>query len=213
MYAPPQFQQHDPAELIGLISAYPFSTLISTSSAGVEANHIPLLWRDDGSSLGVLSGHIARANLLWQQHDLDTDVLAVFHGPDAYISPSWYFSNREHGKVIPTWNYAAVHAYGRLQVIEYGGLISHLAELTRRMESSMSEPWDLNDAPVEFIQSLLDRIVGIEISIGRLMGKWKMSQNQPLADQQGVIAGLRNSGQTDAAAVAYLVQRYLKPGA
>lgn len=210
MYAPPQFQQHDLSELTGLIQAHPLSTLVTQSPVGIEANHIPLLWRDDGSPCGVLRGHIAKANALWQQHDPSTEVLAVFHGPNAYISPSWYASKREHSRIVPTWNYSAVHAYGRLRVMEDAEwLSSHLEDMTQQLEVNIPEPWALSDAPPEFVESLLAHIVGIEILVSHFSGKWKISQNQPKGNQLSVITGLRNCGQSQAEALAEFMQRHL----
>jgi transcriptional regulator len=212
LYSPPQFQQHDRSELTNLIQAHPLSTIVTLSPLDIEANHIPLLWRDDGSPGGVLCGHIARANPLWQQHDPSSEVLAVFHGPNAYISPSWYASKPEHGRGVPTWNYTAVHAYGQLRVVEEAEwLRSHLEDMTQQLEVNIPEPWALSDAPPEFVERLLAHIVGIEILVSRLSGKWKISQNQPQSNQQSVIAGLRNRGQSQAEAVAELMQRCLNP--
>lgn len=191
MYSPSQFVENDPVVMQTLIRDYPLATLVTMSSSGLAAEHIPLMWYDDGSTFGLLRGHIARANPLSRQPQ-DTAALVVFHGPDAYISPSWYATKQEHGRVVPTWNFVAVHADGLLRFIDdEDWLYRHLQDMTHRHEAVLDEPWSLSDAPADFIEKLLGQIVGIEIAITHLQGKWKVSQNQPLANRLGVIAGLK----------------------
>ncbi len=160
--------------------------------------------KDDGIGL---QGHIPRSNPLCNALAAGRPAVAIFQGPQAYVSPSWYPSKPKHGKVVPTWNYVVVHAHGVARVIEdEGWLLAHLNQLTRQQESGQRLPWQLADAPQEFTQRLLSNIVGIEIDITSLLGKWKVSQNKNQADQLGVIAGLRSRGMGDDLAMAALIQ-------
>jgi transcriptional regulator len=207
MYSPSHFEQPRIDVMQALVASYPLATLVMNSGQGLDANHIPLLLKQDGSAYGKLVGHVARANPLWTEANPGIDVLAIFHGPDCYISPNWYASKHESGKVVPTWNFAVVHAYGTLRAIEDPGwLMAQLEELTAHNEQSMPSPWQLSDAPAEFTDRLLGAIVGIEISISRLVGKWKVSQNQPDANQRSVIEGLRSVGSESARSMARLVE-------
>lgn len=193
MYTPKVFEQPDIALMHSLMREYPFATLVVTTSDGLEANHLPLLLRDDGSEYGILAGHLARANPLWKQL-AGVHALVIFHGPDAYISPSWYPTKREHGKVVPTWNYAVVHIRGNVRVVEdIHWLHQLLGELTNTHEASFNQPWSIADAPADYIEKLTNAVVGIEIPITSLQGKWKLSQNQPEGNHAGVIDGLNTS--------------------
>lgn len=195
MYTPAAFAEHNLDTLHALIDAHPLSTLVSMKDALPEVNHIPLLLSRDASPYGTLCGHIARANPIWQEHPSDIEIIAVFHGPEAYISPSWYASKAETGKVVPTWNYTTVHAKGRVRFIQDATwLLKHLDALTAHNEQAFSAPWKLADAPTEFINQLLPAIVGIEIQITSLHGKWKASQNRSASDRQSVAAGLTMLG-------------------
>ncbi|MGZ5031013.1 MAG: FMN-binding negative transcriptional regulator [Methylobacter sp.] len=207
MYIPAHFEQPDIGTMHELIRAYPLATLVMLSSNGLNANHIPLHLSTDASPFGVLTGHVARANPIWRDFVSEVEVLAVFQGPDAYISPSWYATKHETGKVVPTWNYAAVHAYGTLRVIDDAAWVwAQLEALTARAshEAAFERPWALADAPTDFTDKLVGAVVGIEISITRLEGKWKVSQNQPPRNWAGVVQGLRENGQT---AMAELVEK------
>lgn len=193
------------------IRAHPLATLITLSSTGLNANHIPVHLSENGSRFGVLQGHVARANPLWQEFDKDKEILAVFQGPDAYISPSWYATKRETGKVVPTWNYVAVHAYGSLRVVDDADWIrARLEEFTAHNEADLPTPWAVSDAPHEFTEKLIEAVVGIEIVITRLLGKWKVSQNQPPRNQASVAQGLHGHNQADATAMAMLVEAGMK---
>lgn len=197
MYIPAHFEQPDVGTMHELVRAYPLATVVTLSSNGLNANHIPLHLSADASKFGVLTGHVARANPICREQG---DVLAVFHEPDAYISPSWYATKQETGKVVPTWNYAAVHAYGSLRIIDDAAwLRSQLEALTSDHEARFVEPWAVLDTPADFTDKLITAIVGIEIAINRLEGKWKVSQNQPLRNRIGVAHGLRENGQADMA--------------
>jgi len=212
MYLPEQFEQSDTNVIHELIRNYPLATVITQhETLGVEANHVPLHLELDRGGLGRLQGHIARANPLANGLDEDMDVLAIFHGPQAYISPSWYATKAETGKVVPTWNYVAVHGYGILRKIDDPAwILGTLETLTECNESSLPEPWKVSDAPQEFTERLLSQIVGIEMEITHLTGKWKVSQNQPAVNQESVIKGLRDAGDAGATEMAALVDGYRK---
>lgn len=213
MYIPKHFEEPRLDAMQGLIRAHPLATLVTLSPGGLDANHIPLHLSEKASPFGVLRGHVARANPLWREFAKDGEVLAVFQGPDAYISPSWYATKQETGKVVPTWNYVAVHAYGTLRVVDDAAWIrARLEELTAHNEADLPTPWAVADAPHEFTEKLIESIVGIEISITRLLGKWKVSQNQPPHNQASVIQGLTASQQDSAAAMARLVKAGIKSG-
>lgn len=168
-----------------------FATVITLTSHGLLASHLPMVLEKDGSSLGLLRGHVARANPQWNDHDASVEALAVFSGPHHYITPNWYPSKHEDGKDVPTWNYVTVHAHGPLRVIrDEEWLMQHLRELTDQSEADAAEPWKLSDAPEPYIRSLLNGIVGLELPISRLEGKWKVSQNRTREDRAGVVAGL-----------------------
>lgn len=182
---------------------YPLATLITIAANGIEVNHLPLYLERHG----VLSGHLARANPLWQQAQKLSEVMAVFHGPQAYVTPSWYPTKAQTGKVVPTWNYVVVHARGRLRVInDAHWLRTHLQALTAQHEADFVQPWHLEDAPAGFIDLLMQAVVGIEIEIIELTGKWKVSQNQPLENQLGVVQGLASQYDAQASAMAAVVE-------
>ena len=202
MYIPQHFEESRIEVLHGLMRAHPLATLVTLSGAGINANHIPLHLSEDAGQFGRLQGHVARANSVWQDLAPEVEALAIFHGPQGYISPSWYPTKKQHGQVVPTWNYAVVHAYGTLQVIRDPAWIrSQLEALTRQSEAALAEPWTIADAPQDYIDRLASGIVGIEMVITRLSGKWKASQNQPPGNQAGVIAGLGEQGAAELAAL------------
>ncbi len=175
-----------------LIKAHPLATLIVLTDNGLEANHIHFFLSENEVEFGVLRGHVARANLAWQNFKPECEALIVFSGEQNYITPSWYPTRMDTGKVVPTWNYTAVHAYGNLQIKQETSWIRrHLEQLTSRYESSIDGNWKVSDAPDDFIGRLMETIVGIEIPISRLEGKWKVSQNQPEQNRDGVVQGLR----------------------
>lgn len=176
----------------GLIRRYPLATLVTGGDAGLEANHLPMLFDPEPAPFGTLRGHLARGNAQWKSPRLDA--LAIFQGPQAYVSPSFYPSKAEHGKVVPTWNYAVVHAHGTLRVHDDPEWLRALVStLTDVEEARFAEPWQVTDAPEDYIEGLLKAIVGIELPIARLEGKWKASQNRDEADRAGVAAELVRS--------------------
>jgi transcriptional regulator len=206
MYCPAHFDESRIDVLHALMHERPLATIITQSAEGIVADHIPLHLRSDGSPFGTLVGHVALATPLWRLPG--REVLAIFHGPDCYISPSWYATKQQTGKVVPTWNYVVAHAYGTLRAIEDPEWIHEQLELlTHQHEQHLPNPWTNSDAPDDYIKRLLGQIVGIEIPIVRLLGKWKVSQNQPVENCESVICALTNSGDAQKTAIAELVAR------
>ncbi|SED61694.1 negative transcriptional regulator, PaiB family [Rhizobiales bacterium GAS191] len=206
MYLPPAFRIDDLASLHEAIRHHPLATLVTRSGDSVVADHIPFLIDAERGDKGVLRAHVARANPLWHTHPGDSEALVIFSGADHYITPSWYETKRETGKVVPTWNYVAVHAWGKLQVFEdQDWLREQIGALTSRHEGDRASPWSVSDAPADFIAGQIKGIVGIEIPITRILGKWKVSQNRPEADRKGVVEGLGASPARDGRAMAELV--------
>jgi len=214
MYVPAHFAEDRPEVLHGLMRARPLAALIAIGPGGIVANHVPLQLELGPLGLGVLRGHLARANPMWQEYDRSQDVLALFQGSDSYISPSWYPTKQEHGKVVPTWNYCTVHAHGPMRVHEDAPWLRALVgSLTDWQEAGLPHPWAVQDAPEDYVRSLLAQIVGIEIEIRRLTGKWKLSQNQPARNRAGVVQALAARESADAQAMAQLIRAHEpKPG-
>lgn len=207
MYIPEQFTESSIEAMHQFIREKPLATLVTMTSQGLNANHIPLHLVAEPASYGMLRGHVARANPIWRDYQAGIEALAIFHGPDAYITPSWYATKKETGKVVPTWNYAVVHAHGALRVIDDALWVrEQLEALTNHNEAQFPEPWAVSDAPREFTEKLIEAIVGIEITITRLSGKWKVSQNQPPRNQASVVEGLSQNGTSDANAMAALLR-------
>lgn len=210
MYLAPHFEASRVETLHDLMRAFPLATVVTLSTDGLNANHIPFHLSQEPGPFGTLRGHVARSNPMLSDLVRDIETLAVFHGPDSYITPSWYPTKNEHGKVVPTWNYAVVHAYGTLRVVDDAVWVRNLVEaLTARQEAPFSERWSVSDAPHEFVDQRIGAIVGIEMVITRLIGKWKVSQNQPLQNQIGVIQGLKSLGESRALEMARLVEKWL----
>src|SRR5690606_35705293 len=208
MYLPAHFQETRPDVLHGLIRARPLGTLVTHGPDGLEANHLPFEIDPEPAPHGTLRAHVARANPVWRRAGAG-EALVVFHGPQAYISPRWYPTKRQSGKVVPTWNYAVVHAYGHLQAIEDRAWLRALvARLTERHEAGDAQAWKLEDAPPAFIEQMLGAIVGLELRVTRLLGKWKVSQNCPAADRDGAAQGLRALGDVESHAMAALIDEY-----
>lgn len=209
MYLPKQFVETDVQVLHALIGAHPLATWVVHTEGGLQANHIPFVLDPHRGKFGTLVGHIARANDLNKLCREPMDSLLIFQGSDAYISPSWYPSKQDHGKVVPTWNYAVVHAHGQARLVDdREWLLAQLAQLTEAHESGRTAPWQVEDAPADFIDGLLQAIVGVEIPITRLEGKWKVSQNRPHGERAGVVAGLLGEDQIGARDMATLVAQH-----
>jgi transcriptional regulator len=203
MYLPKHFEQTDSAVLAAAMLTHPLATLIVATADGPTADLIPLEFHPDVGPHGTLRGHVARANPLWRASG--GSALAVFQGPQAYVSPNWLPSKREHGKVVPTWNYTMVQARGTLRAIEDAPWVHALVtRLTDHHESSQPAAWAVSDAPDDYVQQMLRAIVGIEITLTSLVGKWKVSQNRSAADRQGVAAGLATAADDNAQAMAAL---------
>ena len=194
MYQPSHFREERPDVIRSLISDHPLGVLVTLGPGGIEGNHMPFLHDPDPAPFGTLRCHVARANPVWRDSRTDAESLVIFQGPQLYVTPSWYVSKKEHGKVVPTWNYLVVHAYGTLRPVDdREWLRRFVTRLTDRFEAGRADPWKVTDAPADFVDSHLKAIVGIEIPVTRLIGKWKTSQNRPAADREGVARGLRES--------------------
>jgi transcriptional regulator len=197
MYRPPAFREDRLDVLHALIRAHPLAMLVTAGAQGLTANLIPFTLDPARGESGVLRAHLARANDQLADLRSVSEALVIFQGPETYITPSWYASKAEHGRVVPTWNYAVVQAWGRPAVMDDAAwLRTQIAELTHTQEDPRARPWQVSDAPADFIESQVKGIVGLEIPIARIEGKWKVSQNRPVADREGVVAGLNAEGQS-----------------
>ena len=206
MYLPELFRVEDVAQTHALMRARPFAALVSAGPSGLFASHLPTVLKDEGR-YGVIECHLARAN----PHCRDLaggEALMIFQGAEGYVSPNWYPSKAEGGKVVPTWNFAAVHAYGRPEVVnDADWLRRHVTELTAQQERDQPRPWAPSDAPASFIDTMLRGIVGFRFAITRLEGKWKMSQNRTPQDREGVVNGLTLRDRGDDREIAELIAR------
>jgi transcriptional regulator len=207
-YLPGYFAAPDADAAAGLVAAHPLAMLAWAGGDGLEAEHLPLLWDRspaDGAH-GTLRGHVARANPVWREAD-GRPVIAVFRGPQAYVTPSWYPSKAATAKVVPTWNYAVVQLRGTLRAVDDAPWLRALVErLTDTQEASRAHRWRVGDAPDDYIAQMLRAIVGIEVTVDAVQAKWKMSQNRTPADRAGVVAGLESLGSDEARAAAALVR-------
>jgi transcriptional regulator len=208
MYLPSHFEESRPEEIRRLVERHPLGLLVTTASQGPVANSVPFVLDPGGTAgLGVLRAHVARANPVWRETSAGSPVLVVFQGEDAYVSPSLYAAKREHGKVVPTWNYAMVQARGSLRAIEdRDWLLRFVTRLTERHEGRRATPWAVTDAPADYIETMLRAIVGIEIELTSLVGKWKLGQNRSALDRDGVVRGLEADGRAGPAALAQLMR-------
>ncbi len=207
MFQPPIFREERIDIMQKLMNDHPFATLVSSIAGDLSADHIPLILHPELSKNGTIRGHIAVANPLWLNAEGEIQVLAIFQGPQAYISPSWYPSKKQHEKVVPTWNYVVVHAHGTLRFIrDRDWILEHLGVLTKHNENHRPSPWAVSDAPDEFVARQLKGIVGIEIEVKTLTGKWKVSQNKNKKDREGVEQGLLSQKSEQAIAVSNLVR-------
>jgi transcriptional regulator len=211
MYQPPHFREDRLDVQHALMRAHPLGLLISSGAGGLMANPVPFILHADASERGTLACHVSRANPHWRELSVVEECLVVFQGPQEYITPTWYETKRETGKVVPTWNYATVHAWGKPHVTnDTDWLRRNVEALTRAHEGARALPWEVNDAPPEFVAAQLRGIVGIEIPITRIEGKWKVSQNRTEKDRAGVVSGLRKQGDASEP-MAQLVAERLKP--
>lgn len=208
MYEPTHFVEDNLETIHALIRARTLGLLISADADDLQANAIPFILKADAGPKGVLKAHVARANPQWQHLKDGARALVVFQGPDAYVTPSWYAAKKEHGKVVPTWNYAMVQVRGPVTIHEEPEwLLPQITALTKAHESARAEPWAVSDAPERYVAMQMRAIVGIEIAIEDIRGKWKVSQNRSAGDQAGVAEGMEAEGVADMAA---LVRRHGK---
>jgi transcriptional regulator len=206
MYLPPLFAEHRVEVLHEALREAGLFTLVTAAGGELDANHVPLLLEATPAPLGRLVGHVARANPLWSAVAAGTPALAITLGPDAYVTPSWYPSKQESGRVVPTWNYVAVHAHGTLSFFEERErLLEVVTRLTDRHERLRGTAWKVSDAPADYLEGMLAGIVGVELTLTRLEGKWKTSQNRSAPDRAGVVEGLSAAGDS---AMASLVRRH-----
>lgn len=208
MYRPAHFREDRPDVLARAIAEIQFACLITAAEGRYVATHLPMILKNEASGSLVLEGHVARANEHWTlAADGPVTSLAVFQGPQAYVSPSWYPSKREHGKVVPTWAYIAVHAHGGLEAVDDPSrLAAHLHDLTAANEHHRPAPWAVTDAPATFVTRLSRAIVGLRLRVDRLEGSWKMLQNRTEADRLGAIDGLSASARPADHAVADVIR-------
>lgn len=203
MHIPAAFRQDDLTQLHAQMRENPLAALVSHGASGLQASHVPLLLVAEEGDYGTLYGHFARANPQWQVFAEQPEALAIFSGADAYVSPSAYPSKAEHGKAVPTWNYISVHAHGQLEVFDDPERLRQLlAHMTAAHEGNQPKPWAIDDAPRDYIDSMLRAIVGFALPIQRLQGQWKLSQNRNAADHTGVQQVLSASPQAKDQALA-----------
>jgi transcriptional regulator len=211
MYQPDHFRVDDLAQLHALMRKRPFAALVSAGPAGLYGSHLPTVLKHEGE-FGVIECHLARANPHCQELAAVSEALMIFQGAEGYITPNWYATKAETGKVVPTWNYAVVHAYGRPEVKDDAAwLRRHVGELTAQQETAEARPWQVSDAPERYIEVMLRGIIGFRFVITRLEGKWKMSQNREMPDRAGVVEGLGKRAAGDDAEIAAYVARQLTP--
>ncbi|HEX4387643.1 MAG TPA: FMN-binding negative transcriptional regulator [Steroidobacteraceae bacterium] len=199
MYNPDQHREERPEVLQAFIARHPFGALVAHTPDGLTANHIPMTWRARSGTPGVLHGHIARANHLWELVPPDAPVLVIFSGANHYLTPSWYPDKRAHGKVVPTWNYSVVHAHGTIRFTDERDVrLARVSELTKRQEAAREAPWHVSDAPADYLESMLKRITAFEIGLTGLVGKFKSSQHRSSAERDSVTAALVDEGVPEA---------------
>ena len=208
MYVPEHYKMTDLTDALALMRANPFAALVSHDVDGLVATHMPTVTKRDGEKL-TIDCHFARPNPHWKRlaANPDAEAMMIFAGPDAYMRPGWYPSKAEDGKVVPTWNYAIVHAYGRAEIIEDGvWLLNHVTELTAQQESPYAAPWKPGDAPAQYIAALIRGIVGIRFTVARVDAKAKLGQNRPARDALGAAAGLQARAEGDDLAVSAMMR-------
>jgi transcriptional regulator len=206
MYIPKANEENRIEVLHDFMESQPLASLVTMGESGLFASHLPMVLERGTGTHGLLKGHLSRANKQWRDFQPSVEALAIFSGPQHYITPSWYAEKFETGKAVPTWNYVVVHVYGHLKVIEDAEwLMEHLKFLTSIHESGMSAPWQMSDAPADFIESMVKGIVGLELPIERIEGKWKISQNRSDRDRAGVAEGLEGLNTPESLAMKALV--------
>lgn len=210
MYQPSHFEENRPEMQQQLLRDYPLGTLVTVTAGELNANHIPFEYdpqpQGDAAPYGVLRAHVARGNPVWRDFSADMDALVIFQGAQAYISPNWYPSKQQSGQVVPTYNYMVVHAYGPMRTIEDKSWLRALVgRLTDRHEAAQATPWTVSDAPDDYIDKMLGAIIGIEIPVRKMIGKWKVSQNRTSVDQAGVVTGLRQQGGENSLSMATFI--------
>ena len=211
MYRPDLFRVDDVPRMHALMRARPFAALVTAGASGLYASHFPTVVKDV-APFGLVEFHLARANPHWKELAEGNEALMIFQGPEGYITPGWYPSKAQHGKVVPTWNYAVVHAYGCPEVNDDAvWLRRHLGELTTQQENGAARPWQVSDAPKAYVDSMLRAIVGFRFAITRLEGKWKMSQNREIQDREGVVKGLGQRRRGDDLEIADYIAQQIKP--
>ena len=195
MYIPAHFEENRPEVLHGLMAEHPFAALVTHGPIGLDANHLPFEFDPSSGPHGTLRAHVARANPVWREAAERPEALVIFQGATAYISPTWYPSKHETHRQVPTWNYMVVHAHGRIAVRDDEAFVrGFVARLTRKMEANESKPWKMGDAPADYLTQMLGAIVGIEIEVTQLVGKWKLSQNKASPDRRGAADALLERG-------------------
>jgi transcriptional regulator len=209
MYTPKDFKVEDTAQVHALMRAHPFAILVTHGADGLVATHLPTVLKvDDATPLGRIECHVARPNQQWRTFAADADAMMIFQGPEAYIRPGWYPSKAEHDKVVPTWNYAVAHAYGRLEVVQdQAWLLAHVSELTQQQEAPFAARWSTSDAPESYLAVMARGIVGLKFAIARLEGKAKMSQNREPRDRAGVVRGLTDRASGHDGEIAALIEK------
>ncbi|MGY3859053.1 FMN-binding negative transcriptional regulator [Aeromonas intestinalis] len=201
MYLPTHFAVTEPEALHALMQAHPLGALITHGELGLDANHLPFEFDAGEGEHGVLRAHVARNNPLWREVTDGQEVLVIFRAAEGYVSPNWYPSKQEHHKQVPTWNYAVVHAHGRIRVRDDARFVRRLlASLTRCHEATEPSPWKMADAPRDYLETMVQAVVGIEIEITGLVGKFKLSQNKGVADRLGAVEALRGRDREELAA-------------
>jgi transcriptional regulator len=207
MYTPQHFQESDPSALHALMKAYPLAAVVVNDGDTLSADHVPLLLRAQAGGLGLLQGHVARANPLWRKAGEGLDCLVIFQGVSGYISPSGYATKAEHGKVVPTWNYEVAHVQGKLRARDdVAWLREFLNTLTQTHEAKQEHPWQVSDAPDDYLARMMQAVVGIEIEVLQITGKAKLSQNQPAVNQLSLVQSLEAQGDSSSLAMAQAVR-------
>lgn len=209
MYLPKMFKQNEAINLQNMMVKYPFASLVTQSDIGLEVDHLPFYLKKINDNC-ILQGHIAKVNPLWKNLKDKSEVLLVFHGPNCYISPNHYPTKKQNGRVVPTWNYVAVHVSGIMSYrFDDQFKLEMLNNLTYQHEKKQQTPWSINDAPEQYIKRMLPAIVGLEVDVTSITGQWKVSQNQPEINKQGVVKGLYKEQETDALNIADLIKNHI----